>query len=171
MNKKLPACLVLGLLMSACNSEAPSVPAGTADQAETSTQEVKNDVAEATGPRTAPDGDTGAGFLASQGVALEFPHEINYDILDTSRNGTVRHRVLVEVLGDDFARESENFETSLEKIGYRRASESLDGQRVEQVYVQEGKPTFYLLMQPAGSGPELKNPDAAGSIHIMWNKR
>lgn len=165
---KLPATLMLALLVSACSggsspgTEAPGGPAAAADQPATTGEG---------GPRAAPEGDSGSGFLADQGVAMTFPHEIGYDILDTSRNGTPRHRVLVEVLGGDFAKESVEFTTSLEKIGYRKASESVDGQRVEQVWVQEGKPTYYLLMQPVGSGPELGNADAVGSIHIMWNKR
>ncbi len=168
--KKLPACLILALLVSACGNNAPL--AGNA-AGETSATAPKAQIAapEESGPRTAPEEDSGAEFLVGQGVAMEFPHEIGYDILDTSRNGTPRHRVLVEVLGGDFAKESADFVASLEKIGYRKASESTNGQRIEQVQVQEGKPTYYLLMQPVGSGPKLKNPDAVGSIHIMWNKR
>ena len=169
--KKLPACLILALLVSACSNDT-SPPAGdAADGSASASPDVQPAVVEESGPRVAPEGDTGAEFLAQEGVVMEFPHEIGYDILDTSRNGTPRHRVLVEVLGGDFATTSADFVASLEKIGYRKASESVEGQRIEQVQVQEGKPTYYLLMQPVGTGPELKNPDAVGSIHIMWNKR
>jgi len=170
--KKLPVSLILVLLVSACSNDTSPTPSNTAaDETVAAAQEAPSSVPEKSGPRAAPEGETGAELLASQGVVMEFPHEIGYDIMDTSRNGTPRHRVLVEVLGGDFAKQSADFAAALEKIGYRKASESVDGERVEQVQVQEGKPTYYLLMQPAGSGPKLKNPDAVGSIHIMWNKR
>lgn len=171
MKAKLLACVTLALLVSACSNDAPPPQANAPDSAAIPAPGPDAQAAtERRGPRAAPADDTGAEFLAEQGVVLQFPHRINYDILDTSRNGTSRHRVLVEVLGGDFVQTTADFTSSLEKIGYRKASESTDGQRIEQTFVQEGKPTYYLLMQPAGTGPQLGNPDAVGSIHIMWNR-
>lgn len=172
LKAKLLASITLALLVSACSNDTPPLESSTPDSAAAPAQKNEGEgLAEIRGPQVAPEGDTGTEFLASQGVALEFPHQINYDILDMSRNGTPRHRVLVEVLGGDFAQASAGFSSSLEKIGYRKAGETIDGQRIEQTFVQEGKPTYYLLIQPAGSGPQLGNPDAVGSIHIMWNKK
>lgn len=100
---------------------------------------------------------------------FDFPNKVRYDILDTSARGTRRHRVLVEILGGEFDDAARKFEESLVRIGYRKASGSVKGGRIQQVYKQAGKPTYYVLMQSAGVGPKLGSKDSTGSIHVMWN--
>lgn len=168
--KRFFASLAMAMFLAACGQGGHEQQSGasttsTPEPAPPTTPPVKAP------PRAAPEGEKGVDLLAGNGIALDFPHEINYDIIDTSRNGTPRHRVLVEVLGGDFPAVVQQFTATLAGTGYRKGSEKNDVQRIEQVYVKRDQPTLYLLMQPAGTGPKLKNPDSTGSIHIMWNKR
>lgn len=166
--KSLYLCLAIAGLLAACGKDNPAdegeaIPA--ASQAEVPTAKPARRPA----PVPAPEGEKGADLLAGAGVALDFPHAIAYDILDVSRAGTPRHRVLVEVLGGDFAAATQKLGQTLAGLGYiKKADTNKDG-RIEQVYTMDGKPAYYLLMQPAGMGPKLVGKDAVGSIHIMWN--
>lgn len=164
--KRLFLCIVAAGLLAACNggkddARGAGSPSAVASQA----------VAPPTRPAPAPEGQKGVEVLTGNGIELTFPHAINYDILDVSKNGTPRQRVLVEVLGGDFGVVAEQFAQLLVDQGYAMASDRTTGGRIERIYTQKGKPTYYLLMQPVGIGPKLGNPDATGSIHIMWNRR
>jgi hypothetical protein len=156
----IPAMLVL--LLSACGKgDRQNQPSENKPVAETGKPV----------PRVAPEGQMGVDILAGEGVTLDFPHTINYDIMDTSRKGTPRHRVLVEVVGGDFDKTIRGFTKSLSDMGYKKTRNKAVNGRVEQIYKQAGRPTYYLLMQPVEIGPRLKHDKAVGSIHIMWNQR
>jgi hypothetical protein len=117
----------------------------------------------------APEGQRGADILKAAGVEFDFPHEVLYDILDASASGTRRHRVLVEVKQGRFDDVAAQFGVALQARGYEKVSGKATGGRIDEVYAAEGKPTYYLIMQPAGMGPKLHGKDSVGSIHIMWN--
>jgi hypothetical protein len=138
--------------------------------AETSTTPTEKPIAAASHVRPL-DKRKGADILAAAGVNFGFPHVFHYDIMDKSRSGTPRHRVLVEVLGEDFETAARDFDASLVALGYKKISDANNNGRIEQVFSRKGKPTYYLLMQPKGRGPALRDPDAVGSIHVMWNAR
>lgn len=120
-------------------------------------------------PIPAPADNLGVDALAAAGVTFEFPHRVLYDILDASNSGKERHRVLVEISDGELKQVAESFGQSLEALGYRSESDKESGGRIDRVYSADGKPTYYLIMQPAGMGPKLSGPDSTGSLHIMWN--
>ena len=165
--KKLFLSTALMVLIAGCNKETDQAPAQgePAAQAPSATS-VRAPVAK---PVAAPEGEKGVDMLTAAGIKLDFPHAVSYDIMDVSRAGTPRRRVLLEVLGGDFATATERFGQSLVNAGYAKTSDKNNGGRIDQIYEQAGKPAYYLLMQPAGMGPKLLGKDAVGSIHIMWN--
>lgn len=162
MKKIVFSLFAAGLLAACGRSEAPGTTGQVAAPAEAGAPTHPH-------PVRAPDDQRGIDLLEVAGVEFDFPNKVRYDILDTSRGGTRRHRVLVEILGGNFDDVTQKFENSLVHIGYRKSSESVKDGRVQQVFKQAGKPTYYVLMQPAGVGPKLSSPDSAGSIHVMWN--
>ncbi|MGY0797609.1 hypothetical protein ACW7G0_00865 [Lysobacter sp. A286] len=121
-------------------------------------------------PIAAPEDDKGVDKLAAMGLALEFPHEINYDILDQSNSGTTRHRVLVEVLEADFPTALQQFEASIIALGYAKKDEVDDDGKIKITYSKKDRANLYIIAQPVEVGPSLKNSDSSGSIHIMWRK-
>jgi hypothetical protein len=164
--------LLTGLL-AACDASRNETPA-TPDSSGAAAQDAEaapGALPKAVRPTPAPEGQKGVDVLARSGVVLSFPHAINYDILDQSRNGTPRHRVLVEVLDSDFATVVDEFGQSLVEQGYALAKDGSTDGRIKRTYIRKGAPTYYLLMQPVAVGPKLANPDATGSIHIMWNRQ
>lgn len=165
--KKLLLSAALVALIAGCNTETDQVPAQGEPVAQApSATSVQAPVAK---PVAAPEGDKGVDMLSAAGIKLDFPHAVSYDIVDVSRAGTPRRRVLLEVLGGDFTTVTERFGQSLVDAGYTKTSDKNNGGRIDQVFEQAGKPAYYLLMQPVGMGPKLLGKDAVGSIHIMWN--
>lgn len=158
-------CFTLAWALVACDSGDAPVPGTPAAHSPDAAAETRTE------PAPAPPGQQGVAVLEATGIELEFPHAINYDIHDVSRNGTPRHRVLVEVLGGDFNTVVAQFNQALVDNGYTMTSDSSTGAKIERVYARNDMPTYYLLIQPVGAGPKLGNPDATGSIHIMWNRR
>jgi hypothetical protein len=174
MKQYMHLLFAVGLLAGcdAQHAEQAATPDATqAATSETSASQPESAEPTPSKPVTAPDGQKGVDLLAAAGVDLAFSHAINYDILDVSRNGTPRHRVLVEVLGDNFMGTVKQFDQVLAGLGYTVASNREEGGRIDRIYTSAGKPTYYLLMQAVGAGPKLGNPDATGSLHIMWNVR
>ena len=164
-NALVPMALVF--LLSACGGDMQQSP--TAEVPKTAKAEPVVPV-NRPAARPAPAGQKGVDILASEGVTFDFPYAINYDIMDTSSKGTPRHRVLVEVLGGNFEESVQKFTKSLTAMGYKKAGDKTKNGRMEQVYKQSGRPTYYLRIQPAEVGPELKNKRALGSIHVMWSQ-
>ena len=168
---RLIACILLAGLLTACDAgndgtQDPSQIVLPREEAPAAAREAARPK-----PEPAPAGQKGVDVLAQAGIEFAFPHAINYDIFDQSRSGTPRHRVLVEVIGGDFATVAEQFGQSLVDKGYALAKDGGTGGRIERTYTREDAPTYYLLMQPVAIGPKLARPDATGSIHIMWNRR
>lgn len=170
MRKIVLSIAITGLLAACGGHEEPaSQPAAPAGQ-EAANAPATTPRAPAPGrPIPAPEGQRGADILKAAGVELDFPHEVLYDILDASASGTRRHRVLVEVKQGKFDEVAAQFGVALQSRGYEKVSDKTTGGRIDQVYSAEGKPTYYLIMQPAGMGPKLHGKDSVGSIHIMWN--
>ncbi len=170
MKVSLPVAVVFACMLAGCSRD--ETPASSdADIHVAASETEPAEAAPPTKPRAvpAPEGQRGEDILAVAGVEFPFPHEVLYDILDTSESGTPRHRVLVEVQSGAFDSAMKRFGESLVDLGYEKVSDSDEGGRVQQVYTQADKPTYYLLMQPAGMGPKLHGPESVGSIHIMWN--
>jgi hypothetical protein len=167
----LAGAAIAGLLLGACEKTEPvdQSGSGTQPQAVGNAAPPPASPVKPQRPVPAPAGQKGLDLLAEAGINLDFPHDVHYDILDTSHAGTRRHRVLLEVRDADFATVIRDFDESLEGLGYTKTTDKDTNGRVEQVYESKGKPAYYLLMQPAGMGPKLNSPDAVGSIHIMWN--
>lgn len=166
--KPLYLCLAITGLLVACDKDKPVDQAATMPAAPQAEPRIATPT-KRPAPVPAPEGEKGADLLAEAGVALDFPHAIAYDIMDVSRAGTPRHRVLVEVLGGDLATAKQRLGQTLTGLGYAKKADTDKGGRVEQIYTMGGKPAYYLLIQPAGMGPKLVGKDAVGSIHVMWN--
>jgi hypothetical protein len=163
--KRIVVCAIVATaLLSACKPH-------DAGAAGTSAPTPKAPVVAARSQAASADTRKGVDLLTDAGVTFAFPNVIHYDIVDKSRRGTPRHRVLIEVLDGDFATATRQIDKSLVDLGYSKTSDANKGGRIEQVFKQKGKPTYYLLMQPEGMGPALRDPNAVGSIHIMWNAR
>ncbi|QOW21676.1 hypothetical protein [Novilysobacter avium] len=165
--------VALTMLLSACGGSGNN-PVETSSVAAPASGEPSGLQSDSTSkrmrPKAAADGDKGVDKLVAMGLVLDFPHAINYDIIDESRNGTIRHRVLVEVLGADFPAAVQQFDDSIVALGYARKDGVDEGGKSKSTYVKKGVASLYILAQPVDVGPDLKNPDALGSIHIMWNK-
>lgn len=169
--KKIVLCIAIAALAACGGHEESASQAQAASEPEArAEQKPEQNLVPAPGkPVPAPEGQRGAEALAAAGVAFDFPHEVLYDILDVSAGGTPRHRVLVEIGGGDFQDATERFGQTLQGLGYELASDKKSGGRMDRTYTAEGKPTYYVIMQPSGMGPELRGKDSSGSIHIMWN--
>ncbi|MGN7726619.1 hypothetical protein ACTJIL_12505 [Luteimonas sp. 22616] len=164
--KKIALFIAIAVAVAACGKqEAPQTPTSP----ESSHKAPAAQAPSRQSPVPAPEDKRGVAALAAAGVKFDFPHQVLYDILDVSGSGTPRHRVLVEIQGGEFDQVVEQFGESLEALGYQKDSGKETGGRIDSVYSAEGKPTYYLLMQPAGMGPKLMGKDSTGSIHIMWN--
>lgn len=162
---RLIACVIVLLLGSAC-SRTETGTSQDASAAATGAPAV--DVEQ---PMEKLQAQSGVQLLEQEGITFDFPHAINYDIVDKNRRGTPRHRVLVEARGGDFDKIARGFTTSLAHMGYKKKKESNAGGRIRATYAAKGRPTLYLRMQPLAIGPKLKSKDAVGSIHVMWNAR
>lgn len=168
--KNIVLCIAIAAVTAACGQQESPIqqsptPSAASQPAEKSAEQVP-----APGkPIPAPTDEQGVDAMSAAGVEFDFPHQVLYDILDVSDNGTLRHRVLVEIRIGEFKQVAGQFTRSLEALGYRKKSSKGNGGRIDSVFVADGKPTYYLLMQPAGMGPKLRQPDSTGSIHIMWN--
>lgn len=161
---KIVFCLLAASFLAACGkTEAPEAAAPTAAPAESAAQSTRPR------PIPAPEDEQGIDILEVAGIEFSFPHRVLYDILDTSHRGTRRHRVLVEIRDGSFDEVVQQFGQSLVDLGYTKSSDSNKAGRIQQVFKQAGKPTYYLLMQPAGMGPKLHDKQSTGSIHVMWN--
>lgn len=170
--KRSAALILTACLIAACNGERDDVPVTPAS--EVAVQPTQGPIPAAQQPAKAkpvpaPEGQKGADMLTAAGVILPFPHGVLYDILDTSSAGTPRHRVLYEVRTTAFPEAVKEVGNTLASRGYRKVDDRKDGDRIQQVFQADGKPTYYLILQPAGMGPKLTDPAATGSIHVMWN--
>src|SRR5690606_21591427 len=95
--KKFVVSLLAASVLAACRkTETPETPTPAASPAEAAA------TPERPRPVPAPEDEQGIDILEVAGVKFDFPHQVHYDILDTSRRGTRRHRVLVEIRGGDF---------------------------------------------------------------------
>ncbi len=164
--KKIALCIAIAVVAAACGKQEEA-PAQQAGPESSRAGEVQRKAPKR--PIPAPEGQRGVDALATAGVKFDFPHQVLYDILDVSGSGKRRHRVLVEIRSGDFKQVIGQFGQALEALGYRKESEKDTGGRIDSVYSAGGKPTYYLIMQPAGMGPKLGEKDSTGSIHIMWN--
>jgi len=158
------ACVIILMLGSACSRTNEEVPPAVSPTPSTVDEKV------ATEAKTT-DTRTGASLLEVEGITFDFPHAINYDIIDKSPSGKPRHRVLVEMRGGDFDAVMHDFTTSLVHMGYKKKKSDNSNGRISEIYAAKGRPTLYLRMQPLAIGPKLKSADAVGSIHVMWNAR
>ena len=95
--------------------------------------------------------------------------EAGSQVLYTCTFGVNRRRVLLEVLEGDIEAAMTSAEATLDKAGYSKSKESSDGGRYDAVFVKHGFPTLVFMAQTPDRGPDLKNPGAVGTIHIMWN--
>jgi hypothetical protein len=159
------AVIAATLLLASCNKSEQVAPAPNSPAV---SEQQPPDAAPVPKPVPAPAGQKGADLLAAAGLTFEFGQEVLYDILDTSKNGTPRHRVLLEVLDGSFPDAVAEVGESLENAGCHRTSDSNNAGRVQQVFKCSENTTYYLLMQPAGMGPKLAHPGSVGSVHIMW---
>lgn len=163
--KKTVLCIAFVAFLSACGGDQAPAPKTTGDEA--AAPALKSP--QRPRPIPAPEDEQGVDILISEGIEFKFPHLVRYDILDTSRSGTRRHRVLVEVRKGDFNAVAQQFSRSMVDLGYAKSKDVNKSGRIEQVFKQKGKPTYYLLMQPAGMGPKLRDKASVGTIHVMWN--
>jgi hypothetical protein len=163
--KKIVFCIAFVALLSACGGDQTPEPKIRGHEAAPSGSKSPSRPR----PIPAPEDEQGVDILISEGIEFKFPHLVRYDILDTSRSGTRRHRVLIEVRKGDFNTVAQQFSQSMIDLGYARSKNVNKGGRIEQVFKRKGKPTHYLLMQPAGMGPRLRDKDSVGTIHVMWN--
>lgn len=162
--KRILVPAAFSLFLVACGSQESQTPV--------SAQTPASAVAEARpAPVAADPADLGIDILAGRNIEIPFSHAVNYDIRDVSRSGTPRRRVLVEILDGDFEVAAEQFGESLVSRGYSLSEEERGEGMIQRTFVKEGESTYYLLMHVAGVGPELRDAEAVGSIHIMWNDR
>lgn len=115
----------------------------------------------------------GVDLLTSDfGVMPDFRYAVVYDIVDKNTVGVRRHRVLLEVLGEqDIETALGKMDATLVALGYEKSKDTVTDRGHEEVFRKKGTPTLVLLAQSAASGPQLKNADAVGTIHVMWNIR
>jgi hypothetical protein len=158
------AIVALAALLASCNNDQQVAPAADT----TVPQQQQSHTPPVAKPVPAPAGQQGADMLAAVGLEFDFGHDVLYDILDTSKNGTPRHRVLLEVLDGGFGDAVEKVGMSMEDMGCTKTSDSNTSGRIQQIFKCKENTTYYLLMQPAGMGPKLASPASVGSIHIMW---
>lgn len=164
---KIVMMVVIPLALAACSKPVEVVPPDSAPPVQ---QQAEPEAARPN-PVAAAVGDTGMDILASRGLEVTFPYAVNYDIKDVSKNGTPRRRVLLEILDGSFEDSAAAFEAILAGNGYSLTDSASTPGKLQRTYVKEGNPTYYLLMQSRESGPALSNPDAVGSVHVMWNDR
>ena len=108
-------------------------------------------------------------MLIGLGFKPDFPYAVAYDITDKNNQGINRHRVLLEVLAGDMTQAMADSETVLAAAGYAKSKETVGDGRTDAVFTKRGQPTLVFMAQTKEHGPALKNPDAVGTIHIMWN--
>lgn len=156
---KLLLSLLLAFLLTSCGGDKPTArDEATAPPATEQAQVAKSEARK------------GIDLLAEFGVRPDFAYSVNYDIVDKDKSGKPRHRVLIEVREGDMANAVARMDALLVEKGYAKSKESDHDGKLEQVFRKAGVPTLVLLSQAAATGPKLKQPDAVGSIHIMWNK-
>lgn len=170
---KIAFCTSMALaaaMIAACSKQETPVPEGPSGEqaAPPAVRAPASDPAPGL-PVPAPDDNRGMDVLAAAGVKFDFPHQVLYDILDVSNSGKRRHRVLLEIRVGELKQVADEFGQSLEALGYKEESDKESGGRIDRVYSMKDKPTYYLIMQPAGMGPKLSGKDSTGSLHIMWN--
>lgn len=119
-------------------------------------------------PTRAPT-EKGIDVLTGLGFKPDFAYSVAYDLVDKNAQGVSRHRVLLEVMGDDIKSAMDDVEASLVGLGYAKSKSTEGDGRYDSVFVKRGTPTLVFMAQTAERGPALKNPDAVGTIHIMWN--
>lgn len=112
---------------------------------------------------------TGIDTLTGLGFIPDFAYAMVYDIADKNKEGVNRRRVLLEVLEGDIEAAMASAEATLARAGYSKSKESSDGGRYDAVFVKQGSPTLVFMAQSPDRGPDLKNPGAVGTIHVMWN--
>jgi hypothetical protein len=112
---------------------------------------------------------TGIDVLTGLGFIPDFAYGTAYDIVDKNKEGVNRRRVLLEVLEGDIEAAMASAQATLQNAGYSKSKESSDGGRYDAVFVKRGFPTLVFMGQSPERGPKLKNPEAVGTIHIMWN--
>jgi hypothetical protein len=157
---KLILSLLLAFFLASCGGDKPADPneaisPPAAEQPQVAKSEARK----------------GIDLLTEFGVRPDFAHSINYDIVDKDKSGKPRHRVLLEVREGDMTTAVARMDALLVEQGYAKAKQSDHDGKVEQVFRKAGVPTLVLLSQSVATGPRLKQPDAVGSIHIMWNAR
>ena len=162
---RLYCIFFLSFLLAGCEKPQPVATGPTPAPAPEVQEQQKPE------PVAAEAGDTGMEILLQRGIEVPFDHEVNYDIKDVSKNGTPRRRVLIEILAPDFPQAVSSFTGVLETGGYVVASDEGVPGKQQKTYVKEGAPTYYLLIQDVANGPRLNNPEAVGSIHVMWNDK
>lgn len=160
--KQFLLAVAVAAVLAACGSKQdPQQTDQTAGQAEAQAQAQ----AEPSPSRT----EKGIDVLIGMGFRPEFAYAIAYDIIDKNNQGVSRHRVLLEVLEGDVVTAMDDVEASLAGLGYVKAKETEGDGRYDTVFTKKGEPTLVFMAQTAERGPALKNPDAVGTIHIMWN--
>lgn len=156
---KLLFSLLLALFLTSCGGDKPADRNEvTAPPAAEQPQVAKSEARK------------GIDVLAEFGVRPDFAYAVNYDIVDKDKSGKPRHRVLIEVREGDMANAIARMDALLVEQGYAKTKQSDRNGKVEQVFHKAGVPTLVLLSQAVATGPKLKQPDAVGSIHIMWNR-
>jgi hypothetical protein len=159
------AIMAVAALVASCNKAQQATPA--VDTAAVPQQQ-QSKTAPVSKPVAAPAGQKGADMLVAAGLEFDFGQEVLYDILDTSKNGTPRHRVLLEVLDGSFSDAVAEVGESMESVGCQKVGDSNKAGRIQQIFKCKENVTYYLLIQPSGMGPKLAHPASVGSVHIMW---
>lgn len=162
MKQLLLAAAVLAVL-AACGAEQGAHQAGDRSTVEPAPS------ADATAQKPSANAATGIDVLTGLGFIPDFAYATVYDIVDKNNQGVNRRRVLLEVLEGDIEAAMTSAEATLDKAGYSKSKESSDGGRYDAVFVKHGFPTLVFMAQTPDRGPDLKNPGAVGTIHIMWN--
>ena len=125
---------------------------------------------EAAAPKAPASNATGIDVLAGLGFIPDFAYAMAYDIVDKNSEDVSRHRVLLEVLEGDIGTAMASAEATLGRAGYVKSKDSSADGRHDAVFVKKGSPTLVFMAQSPDRGPDLKNPGAVGTIHIMWNR-
>ena len=113
--------------------------------------------------------EKGIDVLTGLGFTPDFPYSVAYDMTDKNNQGINRHRVLLEVLDGDVQQAMAASEAALSAAGYVKSKETVGDGRTDAIFSKRGQPTLVFMAQTKERGPALKDPDAVGSIHIMWN--
>jgi hypothetical protein len=113
--------------------------------------------------------EKGIDVLTGLGFKPEFAYSVVYDIVDRNNEGVNRHRVLLEPLEGDIETAMASAEATLTGEGYEKSKETESNGRHDAVFTKYGSPTLVFMAQTPERGPALKNPNAVGTIHIMWN--